>query len=108
MRDVFNLRWRKMLRKRFAVRPHRAVFEMFFLPDRHRSLKRVNQPSTGVESSGAMRRENGDQNAALADFDSPKTVHDCGITNGKTLLRLRRKLPELLHRHALVSVVLEI
>src|SRR6476469_9025148 len=70
-----------ILRERLAIGPHCAILEIFLLPDRHRLLNRVDQPSARVERRQPMRRVHRDHHARLADLDPPDPVHDGDVTD---------------------------
>src|SRR5579884_404294 len=42
------------VRKRFAIRPDRAIFKMFFLPDGNGSFESVDHPAARIESGRAV------------------------------------------------------
>src|SRR5262245_44653824 len=95
-------------RKRFSIGPDGAIFEVLLLPDGDRAFERVNSPSTCVECSPAMGRNDYNQHARFTDFDAPEAVNDGQIANLKLLQRLRGKVLELLKRHFFICLVIQI
>src|SRR5689334_11355060 len=96
-----------MFWKWFSVGPDRTVFEMFFLPDRNCSLKRVNQPAAGVERGGAMSSGDHDEDTGFANFQPAQPVGNGNLANLKLQFSLCRQALELLQGHFLVGFILE-
>src|ERR1700730_2171237 len=70
-----------LIRKGFAIRPHRAIFEMLLLPDWHRTLEGINEPAAGVKRCCAVGRGHYNQDAGFADFETSQAVNDVDIAN---------------------------
>src|SRR5713101_5406343 len=66
---------RNFFREWLAIRPDRAIFEVFFFPDGNGLLEGVDDPAAGLKCGSAMGRGHHDQNAGLADFQPPQTVY---------------------------------
>src|SRR6202167_5665250 len=75
--------------KRLPVCPDCSVFKVFFLPDRHRFLKRVDNPATGLKCRAAVGRCHHDQNTRLANLQPAQPMDDGCCPNRKALPRLR-------------------
>jgi len=95
-------------RKRLAVGPDSAVLEVFFLPDGHDTLERVNQPTASPKGSGAVRRGDHDGDASLADLETAETVHEGDVADGKLRQRLLRQQIHLLESHFWVGFVIQV
>ena len=98
----------EFLRKRLSVGPHRSIFKVFFLPDRHRFLQRVDDPPAGVKCRAPVRRSHHDQHARLANLQPPQPVDDRRASHRKTRPRLCRQRFHLLQRHRLIGFIIEI
>jgi len=108
LRCRFRARGRHGCRRKFAVGPDRAVFEIFFLPDRYDALKGINRKAAGVKSGGPVRGADGDKHAGFADFEAAKAVDDGDPMNAVLLAELSRDLTHFAKGHRFVSFVVEV
>ncbi len=58
--------------KRLPIGPYHSIFKVFFLPDRHGFLQRVNDPAAGFKRRAPVRRSHHDQHAGLANLQPPQ------------------------------------
>src|ERR1700723_746880 len=79
-----NLFW-----KSFAVSPHRAVHELFLLPDWDGLFQRIDDPPASLERCAAMCRGPHHQPARFANLQSPQPVHNRNLAHAEVLDRLR-------------------
>jgi hypothetical protein len=68
-------------RKWFAVGPNRAIFEVFFFPDRNGLFQRIYQPAACVESRSTVCGCHDNEHAGFADFDPPEPMDDRQVAN---------------------------
>ena len=65
-RTLRNPRQTQTLRKRLTIRPNRPIHKLFFLPDRHCLLQRIDQPPASLKRRPTMRRSHHHQHTRLA------------------------------------------
>src|SRR5260370_10517593 len=94
--------------KRLAIRPYCSIFKVFFLPDRHRLLERVNDPPASLKRRVPVSPSHHDQHACLPDLQPPQPVDDGRSPHPKTRPRLRRQRLHLLQRHGFIGFIVQI
>src|SRR5215471_15659689 len=80
-----------LCRERLAIGPYSPILEVFLLPDRHRPLQSIDQPSASVERRSPVCGCDHDQYAGLADLEPSQTMHDGNISNLKLFQSLISK-----------------
>src|SRR5260370_41010262 len=94
--------------RKLAVSADSAVFKVFFLPDRHRTLQRVNYVSAGAERRGAMRRADRDKHAGFPDFGPSEAMRDGYPGNRELRMGFRINLAHFGKGHGFVGLVVEV
>src|SRR5437867_3504841 len=97
-----NLFW-----KWLSVCPHRSIFKMFFLPNGHRLLQRINQPAAGIHRLSAVGGCNGDEDAGLSNFQTAKSMDNGYIAHFEFEDGFCCKMLHLLEGHRLVGFILK-
>ena len=108
LRCGFGARCRRGRRRKFAVGPDCAVFEVLLFPDRHGALESVDGETASVECGGAVRGADGDEDAGFADFETSKTVDDGDAVDAIFFMKLGTDLTHFGEGHGFVSFVVEI
>src|SRR5580700_12340972 len=108
VRSGAALRTRNFCRKRLAVSPHRSILKVFFLPDGHGALERINQPAASIERRRAVGGSDHHQHAGLADLQPPQPVYHRNVADLKLFQRLLGQTFHLPQCHLLISFVIEV
>src|SRR6202789_2369697 len=95
-------------RKRFAIGPNCAIFEIFLLPDGNGAFEGVDEPAASVKGRRAMGGRRNHQHACLADLQPPQPVNQGYVANLELLQRLLGQRFHLLEGHSLIGLVVEI
>src|SRR6202012_3401248 len=72
------------------------------------ALERVDCEAACVESGGAMRRADRDEDAGLADFETAETMRDSDAINGEFSVKVGGDIAQLGERHRFVGFVFEV
>ena len=95
-------------RREFAIGPDGAVGEKLLFPDGDGFLEGVNCVAAGIESGGAMRRADRDENAGFADFKASQAVDHGYAIDGVSGVEVSGDFLHFGQRHGFVSFVFEI
>src|SRR6185437_4485176 len=104
----FSLARNGFLTEGLTLSPYGTAHKKLFLPDGHCTLQGVDCVPAGLECRGAMRRNNGNQNARFADFQAPEAMHDRKAPNRKLLPDLSADFTDFGPSHGFVSFVFQV
>src|SRR5690348_1547323 len=104
----FSLARNGFLTEGLTLSPHGTAHKKLFLPDGHCTLQGIDCVPAGLECRGAMRRNNGNQNARFADFQAPEAVHDRKAPNRELLPDLSADFTDFRPSHGFVSFVFQV
>ena len=108
LRCGFLARRRHGRRGKFAVGPHRAVLEIFLLPDGHSALESINGKAAGVKRGGSVGRAYGDDHAGFADFKTAEAVNNCDAMYPVLFVELCGDFSHFAEGHRFVGFIVKV